>query len=763
MIICDKCGTKNIFNGATVCKKCHAPLHKKSESGDLSIEQQKQVQHTLEQSDEHTQSDEKNKDLAQQTTKPTGQPVMAEESIDSKGHTEMQKPSVDDEFEIKEVESGSGPMFINSKSSDEETGLIKETGTDSEQDLITPEPIEKELTLYRDDELQVVMENTEEGPAITLTDMAGNQVSSDLKPLVPTGEPETDKTPPEISKEELQMDKTEETSVTQKIIINPIVEKKSTEHEPPKETLTHQEQSQETSKSVKKAPEEIRKDIDSTKDIKKGITGELPKSQTQPGKTEPLAKPRGVAYISGNTIKLIGGIKAAPGDEISIGDKVVELKEKPINRIPLLAGIGGGILFLFLFLIIFGSGNGPNKGQIVGILKNPDNGELIVGATVTIKELGKSTRTNNAGFFIFDLIPADIYTVEAQVQYPFEDEEFGLLSERISVIRNRTSTVSFSIPEYGMPSANEIGSQDYSQPNTPEELQTPSLTKYGFMKLKLSPSKSKAYLDGKYIGKGSQTFKVPVGKHKVTVKYKGYKNLTKNVNIKYDQISSGSFKLKKQKTAQKASEKTAEEHATELEEAGQYSQALTKYNKILHKDEDNVEALMGSARCYSAKGDKDNALSAYLKAARIAGDQNDKPTQLGALSGVLEINPNYLTARYSRGSIYLNQGEYYRAAQDFSKVIEIDSRNLNAHYKLGEAYYKAQNYPAAIQIYQQTQNLNFADAKPYAYIAEAYLAMDDTKNAKKYYKKFEKNADLATKNRFESDPEWQKVKQAVEK
>ncbi len=761
MIICNKCGTKNLFDGATICKKCHTPLHKKTDNAETPIEQQKQVPHSLEQTDENVFSGEKNKKLVQQTDKPADEKIMVGKSLSSEDHAENQKSSIDDEFDIKEVESDSGPMFINSNSSEEETGLIKETSRDSEQDLITPEPIEKELTLYRDDELHVVMEDTDEGPAITLTDIAGNEVSSGLKPLIPTGESETDKAPPEISKEELEMDKTEEANVTQKIIINPIIEKKSIEPEPTKETLTSREPSQDTSKPVEKAPEEKQKSVEKTKnDIKKDKAVKL---TTQSRKSEFLTKPRGVAYISGNTIKLIGGIKAAVGDEISIGDKVVELKEKPVNRIPLLAGIGGGILLLFLLLIIFTTGNGPNKGQIVGILKNPENGELVVGATVTIKELGKSTRTNNAGFFIFDLIPADIYTVEAKVPYPFEDEEIGILSERISVIKNRTSTVSFSIPEYGTPSTKKLVSQDYSQPQTSKEIQTPPVKKYGFLKVSLSPSKSKVYLDGEYIGKGSQTFKVPVGKHNITVKYKGYKNLTKKVNIKYDQISSSSFKLKKQKTAQKTAEKSDEELATELEEAGQYSKALVKYNKILQKDENNVEALMGSARCYSAKGDKDKALSAYLKAARIAGDQNDKPTQLGALSGVLDINPNYLTARYTRGSIFLNQGEYYRAAQDFSKVIEIDPRNLNAHYKLGEAYFKGQNYPAAIQIYQQTQNLNFADAKPYAYIAKAYLAMDDTKNAKKYYKKFEKNADLATKNRFESDPEWQKVKQALEK
>lgn len=765
MIICEKCGTKNVFNGATVCKKCLAPLHK-----DKKLEHQDS---SSEQSSSHSHFYKEN--IVKETSDFAGEAKISDKSD--------KKTTIDEDtdFEINEVESdsGSGPMLFSSDGSPEESGLIRESSADSKDDLITPEPIEKELTLYRDDELQVVMEETEDGPAITLTDISESQTPSELKPLVPTGESEKDETPPELSKEELQMDKSEETNITQKIIINPIVEKKllsdehetkSMEQELSKELSFYKDRgpdrrpSEEMPQSVSKTPEDDQIDIDSLpQDRQKNLTDKLPEPQTIPGISEPLAKQRGVAYISGNTIKLTGGVKASAGDEITIGDKLVELKEKPPDKVRLYAGIGGGILFLFLLLIICSSGKTPNKGQIVGILKNQESGELIVGATVKIKELGKSTRTNNAGFFIFDLIPPDIYTVEAQVPSPFEDEKYGLLSERISVIKNHTSTVSFSIPEYGIPVSDEFELREYSQPETMQEIQAPQETKYGFLKLKLSPSKAQVYLDGEYIGKGSQTFKIPVGKHKVTVKHNGYKNLAKNVNIKDNQISSDSFKLAEEKVARKVLEKTDEELATELEEAGQYSQALTIYNKVLEKDDENIEALMGTARCYYAKGDKDNALSAYLKAAKIAGDRNDKPTQLGALSGVLEINPNYLTARYTRGSIYFNQGEYYRAAQDFSKVIEIDSRHLNAHYKLGEAYFKSQNYPAAIQTYQQTQNLNFADAKPFAYMAEAYLAMGDTKNAKKYYKEFEKNADLVTKNRFESDPEWQKVKQALEK
>jgi tetratricopeptide (TPR) repeat protein len=190
---------------------------------------------------------------------------------------------------------------------------------------------------------------------------------------------------------------------------------------------------------------------------------------------------------------------------------------------------------------------------------------------------------------------------------------------------------------------------------------------------------------------------------------------------------------------------------------------LAKYAEIARSEPNNVECLFGQARCYRAKANTGEALSCYLKAARIAGDKNDSQIQLQALSGVLEINPNYLTALYGRGLIYMDQGNYTQAAQDFSKVIEIDSRHLNAHYKLAEAFFKSQDYAAALQTYEKTSNLNFTDPKPIAYMAETYLAMGDLKNVKKYYEKFDKSADAPTRNRFNSDPEWQRVKTAIGK
>jgi tetratricopeptide (TPR) repeat protein len=243
----------------------------------------------------------------------------------------------------------------------------------------------------------------------------------------------------------------------------------------------------------------------------------------------------------------------------------------------------------------------------------------------------------------------------------------------------------------------------------------------------------------------------------------GYDDQIQDIEIAENSTKNLSLALEKKAAAVAPETKTPYQFAQDLEGSGKFAEALLKYNAIVQLDPNNVDATLGQARCNRAKGDNSAALSSYLKAARTAADKGDAQTQLQALSGVLEINPNYLTALYGRGLIYLNQANYTQAAQDFAKVIEIDSRHLNAHYRLAEAYYKSKDYGAALQTYEQTLNLNFTDPKPLAFMAETYMAMGDLKNTKKYYEKFEKAADAPTRNKFNSDADWQNVKTAIGK
>jgi tetratricopeptide (TPR) repeat protein len=767
VVICENCGCENDHPETGFCKKCLAPL--KTDKSNPPA-QKPADSHSMSEPQYNEQASFSNQINFDDNESADQEPVDTYASGISENENAADKPDFKADsdksqkesfFEIKEVPFDESTTGLSvSEGAENDTSLIKNHTEDagSKRPDADDIQIEKNLTLYRDDELQITMEQTADGPEITFANRSelGNYQKEQKQNQENT---ESNASPPPID-EEPAIDSTEEDRVTQKIIINPEIEKPK-KHESGKTAQDNQvpstPQHNLPEKPLPKSQPETKAESLPSSQATDRVDSPTGKSaiSAESIKMSPLAQSRGVAYVSGNSIQFSGGLKPQPGMEISIDNKIYDLKEKQSRNMLLYAGVGAAILvILIIFGVLLNSG-AAGDGQIVGMLNYPHNEGPVKGAIITVKELNRSVETNYAGFFVFDQIPPDIYTVIVN------QEGVGILSEKMPVLNNKTSTLSFTLP-----SAEEITEQQNGGRDTRALKQEPgpSIDRYGFMKLTLSPSKAAVYLDGKYIGKGSQTFKVPEGKHKVTAKYGSYKETTKNVSIAYDQIKSYTFQLQQiKRSAGKNRAKSNEELATELEEQGRYSEALKYYDKILAGDDNNIEALIGQARCHKAGGDSKQALASFLKASQVAKTKNDTPSQLSALTGVIEINPNYLTARYSRGLIYMDQGEHYRAAQDFAKVIEIDKRNLNAYYMLGEAYYRAQNYPAALEAYQNVQSLNFADVKPFAYMAMIYMKMDDRKNMKKCYEKFDESADMTTKIKFDSEPEWKEVKKKIGK
>jgi tetratricopeptide (TPR) repeat protein len=709
MIICPNCGAENLFDGATQCKKCLSQLAGTS-AGQSAPSEKPAYVHAA--AGENTQSEPQADALSNSVSNSSesGEPKSAD-------------------FEIQEVQFDSGPSDVT-LGQPEEHGLVPKSVPDE-----TPasETIEKEMTLYRDDELQVRMEQTENGPAITLT----NRADFDSGQTDQINQPETI-IPALNEKDLLPINSEEQHTVTKKIMLHPNLDKVGSPVRAP--------ESQSPAKEEITAKREF-----ANPDIMPEIKPDRPTSELIDKISGEQFRPKSVAYFKNNAIKL-SGIRLANGEPININGKEYELKEQTAAKWPLYAGIGAGVLFLTMLAIYFIGGLTTSTGQVVGVMKDPSSGQLITGVTVTIKELNKSTQISPAGFFIFDNIPVGIYTIEAQPPgYP-------PISDRLTVIKELTSTANFSL---GLP---DIHTPTAATPAPTEtETENQSAEKTGLVKVAVSPRDARIFIDGKYVGQGNQNFKAASGSHRLVIKANGYQDRIEDIELSENASKNLSFTLSKKAIDPGQQQKTSLEVAQELEAAGKFNEALAKYSEIIKTEPNNIECLFGQARCFRAKADNGQALSNYLQAARIAGDKGDTKTQLDALSGVLEINPNYLTALYSRGTIYLNQGDYKAAAQDFSKVIEIDSRHLNAHYKLADAFFKSKDYAAALQTYEKTSNLNFTDPKPIAYMAETYLAMGDLKNVKKYYEKFEKSADAATRNRFNSDSEWQRVKAALGK
>ena len=772
MLICPKCGAENVNNDTGYCKFCLATLEPASSQN----EQRDNIQ--------NRQSDTKSINEGGQTSS-RGNPqsgTMVESRKDRPVSDDMiyadkaedtqtenislpEKPQRDEPlFEIKEVDfdhsatNGLGAADMGEDNGFNEGRYFK----DAPEDKIDfdPDSIDMDTPIPDDDDIRIAMEQTENGPEITL----GNQSDFSTTPeILPQEAPviqgslgddydSLDDTPIISNDNEPDYDD-EESPLTQKIIINPQVEQKKHAENGLENGFTNNSTApppQETSFEKPKTDKPFHENDDDLFGINEGpkIDEEvIARANQTPKPTSAL----GIAYFDGKAISFIGGFKPSAGDNVFVNEKGFILREKPPSILakmpkPVLYGIAGLVLVILAFMAI---SLGPtDNGQITGMLINPSTKAPVSNATITIKELNKSVQTSYAGFFVFEDIKPGSYTVI------LEDEGVGILSEQLTVYEGKTSTISLSLPVNQPISSTQTQSREVASkpPPPPKEL------KPGFMKLTLSPSKGKVYYDGEYIGRGTQTFKVPAGQHRVTVKQSGYKSKSFTVKIPEDQIKPYKVTLNKVKGSKKNDVKSEAEIAADLEQDGKFSEALKKYKLLLSQNKTDIEAVLGKGRCLKAIGQEENALTIFLDAVKISTDQKDMDTQLEALDGVLSINPNYLTARYRRGLIFLDQEQYFRAAQDFSKVVEIDRRHLNGYYKLGEAYYKGGNYNNAIAAYEKIQEFNFADTKPYVYITKSYLKLDDRKNAKKYYDKFEKSADQLTKNEFRNDAEWQKIK-----
>jgi tetratricopeptide (TPR) repeat protein len=171
--------------------------------------------------------------------------------------------------------------------------------------------------------------------------------------------------------------------------------------------------------------------------------------------------------------------------------------------------------------------------------------------------------------------------------------------------------------------------------------------------------------------------------------------------------------------------------------------------------------MLGKARCLRRLGRVDMAVTSYMQAAGLAGNLGDIDSQIEALSGVIEGRPKTLTAYYTRGDLFFERGNYDRAAGDYEQVIQLDRRNLGAYYKLGRSYYNGERYKEALGAFHGAEDLNFADPRAQVYLAETYLALNDEKNTKKSFEKFEEMASYSVRLQFKDDPDWQRVLEAV--
>lgn len=121
---------------------------------------------------------------------------------------------------------------------------------------------------------------------------------------------------------------------------------------------------------------------------------------------------------------------------------------------------------------------------------------------------------------------------------------------------------------------------------------------------------------------------------------------------------------------------------------GNYSAAISDYNRALQIDPDN-------SRAYSQRGVAYYKLKAYKEA-------------FGDYAQALQLNPSFAEAYYNRGTARRKLGYAQGALQDFNQAIRFEPRNAQAFKKRGITRAELGDQPGAIADLQQAAKL-FSD------------------------------------------------------
>lgn len=139
---------------------------------------------------------------------------------------------------------------------------------------------------------------------------------------------------------------------------------------------------------------------------------------------------------------------------------------------------------------------------------------------------------------------------------------------------------------------------------------------------------------------------------------------------------------------------------------GRYEDAVKKLSKAFQLEPENYLAAFNLGRCYyhGFKNDDQHLVTAarFMKKA-------------------LELNNDYIPARYYLGCIYLDSGQLQLAQTYFNLVISRDPQNVDAHYRLGLAYRKDNHIAQAEREFQEALAIDPAHYESHLQLGHIYL------------------------------------------
>jgi tetratricopeptide (TPR) repeat protein len=503
-----------------------------------------------------------------------------------------------------------------------------------------------------------------------------------------------------------------------------------------------------------KTEKPVKEEGEERKRLKKKTVSKKTKSTPVKPMPQPVIMSKGIAYLSGNMIKLTGGIKLSPGDEIKIKDKDFVLKAQPRKKTVIYFSAAGLlILGLILFSPLFKS---KGSGRLIGIVMDETSRVFVPQAKIYLKEADKTVKSNQLGFFMLESIPPGLYTLEASFSgYKVQRENVTITKDQSTTISVQLSSLSFG--NLSSESASEVASpEEGSERLSSTEVSTSS--DYGSIRIKSNVSDPMILIDDRTAGAGNKVYrKIEPGKHLVTATKEGYSDWAGQVTIKPGQTLNIDVELTEDKSSSPETWKDYLSLAESQRNSNDFTSALNSYDQALALNSNSPEALLGRGHTYMQIGEESKASEDWEKAGKLFFNVHDYQNAILCYNNLVTFKDKDAGYYLNRGVCFLQLGRYQNSIADLKKATELDAGLFLGYLNLGEAYCKTGEYKLSIETYKRARKLNPNSQHVFAGLTKAYYLKGDQSEAKKSYKKYEELSTYLDREKMKQDPDWSTV------
>ena len=392
----------------------------------------------------------------------------------------------------------------------------------------------------------------------------------------------------------------------------------------------------------------------------------------------------------------------------------------------------------------------PMKAAVFGVVTNSETNEVLAGISVTIPQLNMLTVTDEHGVFKFANIADGRYDVKV---------EGGLYEARFFpiVIKDNQSDIVYGSVNPILPqsSVSTPVSNPVATANVPEDQ-----PEYGTLKITSNVSDAQVLVDGKALGKVSQTFKrMKPGNRSIVIRADGYQEVAQVVNItggETTELTANLLLLKSDAPVEYTAEDFFEQ-AERLQGEQKYIEAVGYYTLALAKDNSMVKAYLRRGEAHLQAGKKLNARADYRSAADLYINSGMYSQAIACYDKIIEFQPNASDAYSLRGWAEIAGGNYDKGLGDLQKALSFTPEDTQALFDVGKANYVTNRYKEAEKILKKIRK--HADENPeiHGYLALTQLALGNENDARKSFDAFRKVASSGQVARMSTESGWQRL------